>query len=186
MSEPIAPTTEPSGEPTDAPAAQQAIDWEAEAKKWEKRSKDNFAKLKDAEPKLAEYETWRQERQTVEQRQAEELSRWQTDAERWRNVAVSSRIEAIAAADFADPSDAVTAIGDVTQFLDAGGQIDDAAIREQLAAVLERKPHWRRAEGSAPVLPRIPAPNPAQGVSTPGQGSAAEQFAALVRGQLRT
>lgn len=187
MSEPATePTTEPTEQPAEGAAQQPETDWKAEARKWEARAKENKAKLDEAAPKLTEHELWRQERQTVEQRQSEELARSQTDAEKWRSVAVSSRIEALAAADFADPSDAVSAIGDPTQFLDAGGEINDDAIRQQLAGVLDRKPHWRRAEGTAPIVPRIPAPNPAQGTPTPGQGSPAEQFAALVRGQLRT
>src|SRR5690349_4058409 len=161
MSEPA--TTEPTDAPdTVEPAAQQAtVDWEAEAKKWEKRSKDNFAKLKEAEPKLAEYEQIVASRKTEAERQAEELQRWQADAEKWRGAAVKSRIETLAA-DFADPTDALAAIGDPAQFLDAGGQINDEAIKAELASVLERKPHWRRQD-AAPATPRPPAPNRAQG-----------------------
>jgi hypothetical protein len=185
MSEPV--TTEPTTEPTEPTGdkAAQPVDWEAEAKKWEKRSKDNFAKLKEAEPKLAEYDRLRQAQQTDAERQAEELSRWQTDAQKWRGVAVQSRVEAVAAAKgFADPSDAVSALSDPASFLDAGGQIDEKAINTQLDALLERKPHWRRQDGT-PAAPRVPAPNRAQGS---GNGSAASspaaEFAAILRGQM--
>lgn len=140
----------------------------------------------EQEQQLAEYEKLRQQNLTDQQRQAEELSRWQTEAETWRQNAIGSRIEALAAVDFADPSDAVTALADkVPQFLTAGGQIREDAIKAELAAVLERKPHWRRQDGATPPVPRVPAPNPGQGSGggTPAADPAAA-FAAVLQGQL--
>jgi molecular chaperone GrpE (heat shock protein) len=184
MSEPA--ITEPSATPEGTePAAQQTpTDWEAEAKKWEKRSKDNFAKLKEAEPKLAEYEQIVASRKTEAERQAEELSRWQADAEKWRGAAVKSRIETLAG-DFADPTDALAAIGDPAQFLDAGGQINDEAIKAELASVLERKPHWRRQD-APPPSPRPPAPNRAQGAGGTATADPAAALSAILQGQLRS
>lgn len=182
MSEPTS-----AAEPTETSAPEAAqpkeIDWEAEAKKWEKRSKDNYAKLKEAEPQLAELAQIRESQKTAEERQAEELSKWQTEAQTWRKAAVAHRVEALAS-DFADPSDAVSALAD-REYLDAGGQIDVEAIRRDLAEVLERKPHWRRPE-TAPVGPRVPAPNPAQG-SGGGRPASdpAQEFASILQGQLR-
>jgi hypothetical protein len=116
----------------------------------------------------------------------EEATRWQTEAETWRTKAVSSRVETLAAADFADPSDALAAI-DPAKYLGAGGEIDEAAIKADLAALLERKPHWRRASDSA-ARTRIPAPNPAQGSGVNGKAAAdpATEFAAILRAQLGT
>lgn len=162
MSEPITETaTEPTG---DAPQAAQPkeTDWEAEARKWEKRSKDNFAKLKDAEPKLAEYERILEASKTVEQRQADELARLQSEAERWRTASVTSRIEALAANDFQYPSDAVSKL-DPAKYLGPDGQINEAAIKADLEAVLAERPKWRRQD-EAPST-RLPWPNPAQGAS---------------------
>lgn len=185
MSEPTTSTeTAPAGTETQSgEAAQPAeVDWQAEAKKWEKRSKDNYAKLKEAEPKLAEYEQIVASRKTEAEKQAEELARWQSEAETWRKTAVGSRIEALAATSFADPSDAVSAL-DPAKYLDAGGQINDKAIVADLEDVLTRKPHWRRAE--TPATPRIPAPNPAQGTSGAAPTSdPASQFAAILQGRL--
>jgi hypothetical protein len=186
MSAPAEPTnTQPaSTEPDTTPdaARPQETDWEAEARKWEKRSKDNFAKLKEAEPKLADYERIVEANKTAEQRQAEELTRWQSEAETWRKTAVGSRIEAMASLDFADPSDAVGQLDPAT-YLGAGGQIDDARIKSDLADLLERKPHWRRTPDAAPG-PRTPAPNKAQGSSaTPPPVTPADQFAAIIQAQ---
>lgn len=180
MSEPTpaaeAPTTEPEA------AAQPATDWEAEAKKWEKRSKDNYAKLRDAETKLSEAQPLIEASKTAEQRQAEELSKWQSEAETWRKTAVGSRIEALAAAAFADPSDAVSSL-DPAAYLDAGGQINDQQIQTDLAALLERKPHWRKPDGTS-AGPRPPAPNPAQGTGGAPANDPAAVFGAIVRNQL--
>jgi molecular chaperone GrpE (heat shock protein) len=184
MSEPATSTpAEPTQTPTEGaePAAQPSVtDWEAEARKWEKRSKDNFAKLKEAEPKLAEYDKLRQSQQTEVERQAEELTRWQTEAQQWRGMAINSRVETLAT-DFADPTDALAALGDTSKYLDAGGQINEDAIRTDLTALLEKKPHWRRPDGAQP-LPRVPAPNPHQGSGggTPASDPKSE-FGAIIR-----
>jgi hypothetical protein len=192
MSEPVH-TTETPAEPAQAemtwdelgmtPAeAAKAI---AESQKWEKRSKENFAKLKDAEPKLTEYERMVEAQKTDAQRQSEELNRWQGEAETWRRAAVGNRIEALASTEFADPSDAVSALSS-NDYLDAGGQIDEARIRADLADVLTRKPHWAKTATTPPPGPRTPAPNPAQG-SGGGQSAAnpATEFASIMQGQLQ-
>lgn len=131
---------------------------------------------------LTEYRTLLDASQSDMQRTQTELNRWQTEADTWRKAAVGSTIQALAS-DFADPSDAIAALSD-GQYLDAGGQIDEARIKQDLAAVLDKKPHWRRPDG-APAA-RTPAPNPAQGTSGAGAAplSPADQFAELIRGQL--
>ncbi len=188
MSEPTidpAASTEPPKEAAQEPAqAPTVTDWEAEARKWERRSKDNLAKLKDAEPKLSEYERIVESQKTDQQRQAEELARWQSEAEKWRTASVGHRIEALAGPDFADPSDAATALADPSKYLDAGGQINEEAIRADLAAVLERKPHWRRQEGTPAA--RVPAPNLNQGSGVNGRAAAnpADELAAILQSQM--
>ena len=184
MSEPTETATET--EPVDAAPAQEPADtdWKAEARKWESRAKENHAKLKDAEPKIAEYDRLIEASKTDLERKTEEVTRWQTDAEKWRTAAVASRIEAMAAVDFADPSDAATALADPAKYLDAGGQVNETAIQTDLAALLERKPHWRRQDGQP--APRVPAPNHAQGSGVGGKSAPdpAAEFGALITGQL--
>lgn len=121
--------------------------------------------------------------QTVEQKQAEELTRWQTETQTWRTAAVGNRIQALASTDFADASDAVAALSS-KNYLDAGGQIDEAAIKADLDELLTAKPHWARPEGTS--APRVPAPNPHQG--TPGTPVAADPrqaFASVMQQALR-
>lgn len=180
MTDPTTPETDPAAQPAPAQEPPAETDWKAEARKWEQRAKDNSEKLKAAEPKLSELEASK----TDLERKAEEVARWQSDAEKWRTAAVSARIEALAGQDFADPSDAATALADPGKYLDAGGQINEAGIKAELAALLERKPHWRRTESNP--APRAPAPNYAQGSGVDGKAAAnpAAEFAAILQGQL--
>lgn len=139
----------------------------------------------DARAKLAEYDKLVEASKTDQERQAEELARWQQDAQKWRSEAVTARVQALAA-DFADPTDAIAAI-DPAKYLDAGGQIDEAAITADLNALLERKPHWRRSPGAGSTpAPRVPSPHPAQGAGG-GTSTAdpAAEFAAILQGRLK-
>jgi hypothetical protein len=149
------------------------------------RQKSQFKDFDTYKAAAAELEQIKAANQTEAERLTSDLNRWQTEAETWRKAAVGNRIEALASTDFADPSDAISALSG-TDYLDAGGQIDEARIRADLAEVLERKPHWRRPEGqTAPASPRNPAPNAAQG-SGGGRPVAdpAAEFASILQGQL--
>lgn len=149
------------------------------------RQKAQFKDYDQFKAAADELATIKAANQTAEQRQAEELAKWQSEAETWRKTAVGSRIEAIAASSFADPSDAVGSL-DPAAYLDAGGQINDKQIQSDLAALLERKPHWRKPDGT-PAGPRVPAPNSAQGSGGgAAAGNPAQEFAALLQGQLRS
>jgi hypothetical protein len=136
----------------------------------------------DARRKLAEYDRLEQASKTELERKTEEATRWQSEADRWRSASVKSTIQALAATDFADPSDAANAL-DPAKYLDSGGTIDEEAIRKDLGALLERKPHYRRST-DAPA-PRVPAPNRAQGAGGSRASDPASEFAALLSGQLR-
>lgn len=137
----------------------------------------------DQQQQLGEYQRLLEASKSDAERQSEELSRWQSDAQKWRDTAVSARVQALASNDFADPSDAVAAIGDVSAYLGVGGEIDEDAIKKDLVAVLERKPHWRKNADAAPG--RVPLPNPAQGSrgGAPVSDPAAE-FAAILQQRL--
>lgn len=149
------------------------------------RAKAQFKDYTDLKTKAAQFDQLQAANQTDLERAQGELSNWQQQAEQWRTAALSSRVETLASTDFADPSDALAALGDPTQFLDAGGVIDDDAIRNRLAELLDRKPHWRRQDNT-PQGPRTPAPNPAQGQGGQAATSPADEFAALIRRQIGT
>lgn len=138
-----------------------------------------------AKQKLAEYDKIVEAQKTEAQRAQEELQRWQTDAEKWRGTAVASTVRALAAADFADPDDAVRNV-DPAKYLDAGGVIDEKAIAADLAKLLEAKPHYRRPEQS--TGPRPPRPNVNQGSGQNGRsaGDPAQEFATILQGSLKS
>lgn len=187
MSEPV--VEQPQETPETPAQESKETDWKAEARKWEQRAKDNLSKLKEAEPIVSQWKALEEASKTETERAKEEAARWQNEATTWRTQAVSSRVETLASSDFADPSDALAGIGDPAKYLDAGGVINEAAIKADLAALLERKPHWRRnTTDPAPAGPRTPAPNPAQGSGVNGTAAAdpAQQFAALIRSQMGT
>lgn len=85
--------------------------------------------------------------------------------------AVIAEVRAAASA-FADPEDAAAFL-DLTSYANDDGDIDTETIAEDLAALLERKPHLRRA---APEASKPPAPKP-----DPGQGARPEAPAADFR-----
>lgn len=151
------------------------------------RERAKFADYESLAEKAQYWDEIEQASQTEHERLQEELARWQNEASTWRTQAVSSRVERLAADRFADPSDALAAI-DPNKYLGAGGEIDEAAIRADLDAVLDRKPHWRKSDATAPQGPRIPARNPAQGSGVNGKSSAnpADELAAILRSQLGT
>jgi hypothetical protein len=138
----------------------------------------------ESKQKLAEYDKFVEAQKTETQKAQEELARWQTDAEKWRGAAVASTVKALAAADFADPDDAVRNV-DPAQYLDAGGTINEDAIKADLAKILEAKPHYRRA--AEPQGPRPPRPNVHQGSGQGGRASAdpAQEFATILQGALK-
>jgi hypothetical protein len=149
------------------------------------RERAKYADYDDLREKAQSWDQIEEASKTEYERIQEEATRWQTEASTWRTKAVSSQVQTLAAAEFADPTDALAAIGDPAKYLGAGGEIDEAAIKADLDALLERKPHWRKAEGAAPG-PRVPAPNPAQGSGVDGRAAndPAQQFAALINQQL--
>jgi hypothetical protein len=135
----------------------------------------------DSKRKLAEYERLEQASKSELERKTEEVTRWQSEAEKWRTASVASTIQALAATDFADPTDAVNAL-DPSKYLDAGGQVDSEAIKKDLAGLLERKPHYKR--NGEPPAPRVPAPTRAQGAGTSAPADPASEFGALLQARL--
>jgi len=120
--------------------------------------------------------------QEFEDRDKSELERAQAKAERAADQAakavarsVRSEIKVAASGQFADPSDATDVLmRDPSKYVDADGEVDTDAIEADLAALLERKPHWAKPAPAAdpapagdpetePVRRQKPKPDPGQG-----------------------
>jgi hypothetical protein len=157
--EPPAPVSEPptpgsEEDPPLGPAGEKALaEWKKRAKEAEQASKDQAARLKayeDAEKTEAE-------------KQADALAAATERAEKATRLAVSAKVEALAAGKFTDPQDAVDALSAGTYLTDEGA-VDQAAITAALEDLLTRKPHWAATEPG----PRVPRPDPAQGARPGG------------------
>ena len=102
-----------------------------------------------------------------EDRDKSELEKATTKAERLAEQAAKATKRAVlaevkaAAAEFADPEDAAAFL-DLTSYASDDGEIDTEAISADLAGLLERKPHLRRA-AAAPEKKPAPKPDPSQG-----------------------
>lgn len=155
--DPPAPQDDPPAPPADPPDPDTGKDadiakWKALARKHEDRATANAAKAK----KFDEIED-------ANKTEAEKLTAAKEAAEAKADAAISravkAEIKALASNDFADATDAESAI-DPKQFVDDNGEIDTEGIKARLAEILETKPHWRKTTSAPAPTPR---PDPGQG-----------------------
>lgn len=166
---PTAPAEPVATAPTDAPPWGDPANFDAE-KAWKliQNKQSDIEKLKsrpaltdEQKQKLAEFDRLEAANKTELERAQEAAQKNAERAQAYLNSAVTAKIEALATG-FADPSDAVSSL-DAKSFTNESGEIDSAAIKDALADLLTRKPHWAKAPET-----RTPAPNPAQGSSGSG------------------
>ncbi|MEU1496996.1 hypothetical protein [Streptomyces sp. NPDC005732] len=147
--DPAKPPEGGDGDPQLGPAGEKALaEWKRRAKDAEQLSKDQAARLK----------TYEDAQKSEAERQADALKAAETRAEAATRLAVSSKVEALAAGRFQDPQDAVDALSGGS-YVSEDGAVDAAAITTALDDLLTRKPHWAAGEPG----PRTPRPDPAQG-----------------------
>jgi len=159
---PPAPATG-DGDPALGPAGEKAlVEWKKRAKDAEQLAKDQAAQLKAFEDaKKTEAEKLQDRAKDAEDRAAAAT-----------RLAVSAKVEALAAGRFADPQDAVDALAAGTFTTEQGG-IDTDAIKTALDDLLTRKPHWAAGAGG----PSVPKPDPSQGARPGGTPTLAQQIA---------
>jgi hypothetical protein len=171
------PNANPTGPEGTETEPEDKTDWKAMARQWEARSKAHEKEVEKLRPKADRYQALEDESKTEIERVQAQLADVQKSLLASRDLTVRSRIEALAANDFADPADAA-AVLDPHAYLTLEGQVNDTAIKQELANLLALKPHWRKTGTSGA---RPPAFNPAQG--TGGQPTAATKgslFAAVL------
>lgn len=151
------PADPPADPPTDPPA-DPPVDPLGDAGK--KALQEERAARKVAEKALAERDAKLKEFEDRDKTEAEKLAAAAEAAEKRASVATARAVRAevkAAAGDFADPTD-TDLLGDLSKYVDDVGEIDSEAIGRDLAALLEQKPHLRKA------TPRPgPRPDPSQG-----------------------
>ncbi|WP_318201043.1 hypothetical protein [Streptomyces sp. SCL15-4] len=136
-SEGAEPAEEPAGapEPTASaplgPAGEKALDeWKRRAKAAEKTAKEHAARLQEIDDRDKSELQKATERMTKAEQRATAMVERATRAE----------VRALAAATFADPSDAAAFLN-LADFVDDDGEIDSKGIEKALADLLKRKPH---------------------------------------------
>ncbi|MEU5091714.1 hypothetical protein [Streptomyces sp. NPDC021356] len=177
---PPAPETTPQGgepdpaqppapdDPALGPAGEKALaEWKRRAKEAEQQAKDQAARLKEYEDRD----------KTEAERQADALKAATERAEQATRLAVSAKVEALAAGRFQDPLDAVDALKSGS-YVGDDGTVDGDAIKAALDDLLTRKPHWAAAEPG----PRVPRPDPAQGARPGTAPNLSQQIAEAEKG----
>jgi hypothetical protein len=134
--------------------------FEAELRKKNSEAANLRKRLKELEPAAAELQRIKDAEKTESERLNEQLQRAQEQVAKTRQRLVRTQVQALAMSSFADPEDAVGAL-DLDSYIDSDGDIDEAAIKADLDALLERKPHWAKT-AQPQEGPRRPAPDRTQ------------------------
>jgi DNA repair exonuclease SbcCD ATPase subunit len=155
----------------------------AKIHKANQEAKNLRERLKKLEPLAAELQKIKDSEKSETERLADQLATANERIAATRQRLVRSQVQALARAAFADPEDAVGAL-DLDSYIDSDGDIDEAAIKADLDALLERKPHWAKPQPQEG--PRRPAPDRTQASGANKQRSLepADEFAGWVTSRL--
>ena len=158
---------------------------EAKIRKANQEAKNLRQRLKELEPKAAELQAIMDSEKSESERLSDQLQRANEQVAKTRQRLVRTQVQALAMAGFADPEDAVGAL-DLDSYIDSDGDIDEAAIRSDLDALLERKPHWAKT-AQPPEGPRRPAPDRTQasGANKTRPPAPGDEFAGWLKPQLK-
>jgi len=158
---------------------------EAKIRKANSEAANLRKRLKELEPAAAELQRIKDSEKTESERLNDQLTRANDLVTKTRQKLVRSQVQALAMTGFADPEDAVGAL-DLDSYLDDSGDIDEAAIRSDLDALLERKPHWAKTQPQEG--PRRPAPDRTQasGANKSRPPTPGDEFAGWLKPQLKT
>lgn len=151
---------------------------EAKIKKANSEAENLRKRLKELQPLAKRAQELEDAQKSEQQRLTDQLAAAEERAAGAVRTAVAAKVEALASASFADPSDAAGAL-DLTAYAGEDGVVDVDAIKADLAELLKRKPHWARPEEG----PRSPRPDRTQGSSGNGNRSSSDpgvKFAAIL------
>lgn len=157
--------------------------FEAELKKKNSEAANLRKRLKELEPAAAELQRIKDAEKSESERLNDQLARANEQVVKTRQRLVRTQVQALAMTGFADPEDAVGAL-DLDSYIDSDGDIDEAAIKADLDALLERKPHWAKTQPQEG--PRRPAPDRTQasGANKKQAPSPRDEFAGWLSSKL--
>lgn len=164
--------------------------FEAELRKKNSEAANLRKRLKELEPLAQKAKEFEDAQKSETERLTERLAQANEQIAATRKSLVEARVQALAGAQvgeraaFTDPEDAVGQL-DLTSYIDESGLIDETAIEADLQALLERKPHWAKAQ--PPEGPRRPAPDRTQasGANNQRAKNPADVFAGWLKPQLK-
>ncbi|MEV7492160.1 hypothetical protein AB0O08_15575 [Streptomyces anulatus] len=163
---------------------------EAKIRKANSEAQNLRKRLKELEPAAAELQRIKDSEKSDTERLNDQLTRANEQITKTRERLAKARVQALAGAAaedrpaFTDPEDAVGALN-LDSYIDGDGDIDEAAIEADLQALLERKPHWAKAQPQEG--PRRPAPDRTQasGANKSRPPAPGEEFAGWLKPQLK-
>lgn len=157
--------------------------FEAELRKKNSEAANLRKRLKELEPAAAELQRIKDAEKTESERLNDQLTVAQEQIAKTRQRLARTQVQALAMTAFADPEDAVGAL-DLDSYIDSDGDIDEAAIKADLDALLERKPHWAKSQPQEG--PRRPAPDRTQasGANKKQAPSPRDEFAGWLSSKL--
>ncbi|MGW3298504.1 hypothetical protein [Streptomyces rubiginosohelvolus] len=157
---------------------------EAKIRKANSEAQNLRKRLKELEPKAAELQAIKDSEKSDTERLNDQLARANEQITKTRERLVRSQVQALAVTGFADPEDAVGAL-ELDSYIDSDGDIDEAAIKADLDALLERKPHWAKSQPQEG--PRRPAPDRTQasGANKTKAPSPRDEFSGWLSSQLK-
>lgn len=160
---------------------------EAKIRKANSEAQNLRKRLKELEPKAAELQRIKDAEKSDTERLTDQLAAANERIAKTRLRLVRSQVQGLAAATFADPEDAVSAL-DLGSYIDDDGEIDETAIEAELADLLARKPHWARPQQTQPQEgARRPAPDRTQasGANKTRPANPADEFSGWLKQQLK-
>lgn len=126
---------------------------EAALKKKNSEAENLRKRLKELEPLAKRAKELEDASKSEQERLTERLTAAEQRVETFQQRAVRSEVKALAASEFADPEDA-HAFLDLTSYVDDDGDVDTAAIQQDLKDLLKRKPHLAKPTDTSPRAPR--------------------------------
>ena len=157
---------------------------EAKIRKANQEAKNLRQRLKELEPKAAELQAIKDSEKSESERLSDQLQRANEQVAKTRQRLVRTQVQALAMAGFADPEDAVGAL-DLDSYIDSDGDIDEAAIRSDLDALLERKPHWAKTQPQEGPRRPVPDRTQASGANKTRPLAPEDVFAGWLKPQLK-
>jgi hypothetical protein len=154
-----------------------------EIEKLRKESASWRTKYQETKPLAQKAQELEDAKKTEQERLTEQLTAAEQRIQSFRQRAVRSEVKALAAAEFADPEDA-HAFLDLTTYVDDDGDVNTAAIQQDLKELLKRKPHLAKPADTSPRAPKADRTQGSSGNGNRTPNDPGEEFASFLNRSL--